>query len=141
MAISPVSMNNGNDLWKLYAVSQQTQGAARPFGGEQPVGTGGQTTTGIQAQAQGFDWRNLDKFDTSLVGQPQPTVAATPVDKGVEVAGVDANPFKQPVTPVVPAQTIASGGDQQLQSALAGLGTGELTPNVDNQYQRTLAWA
>jgi len=146
--ISATGPNNDKySPWQLYAANAQVRAAAQAyyFGGGQPPQTP-TSATGFQAYGAGFDWRNLGKYDTTLTGvQPEPKVAAVPKTEvaapTVEEAYV--NPFsnKEPVSEVAPAATIAKGGDQQLQSALAGIGTGELTPKVNGGALHHLAWA
>ena len=144
-AIGAIGQNQ--DYFNLFGRNEQAiQSAGQNFGAV----SGGQNfgVRGVSEPAQKFDWKNLDRFDTTLTGAQQET--SNPFEKGLsETAGFQAfNPVNnifnanvKPVSQVVPAQTIAQGGDQRLQSALAGLGTGELTPNVDNANQRTLFWA
>lgn len=100
----------------------------------QPVEFGGvqggiPTTAGFQAKETEFDWRNLNKFDTTLGQNPA-------INPNVDAQVV--NPFAnvQPVTPVAPAQQIAkNANNQQLQQGLAQIGTGELSPKSDAKFQ------
>ena len=130
--INPIDVNQKSNYWQLYT----KKAAARQFGaGEPPKGTTG--AAGFQAHETGFDWRNLDKYDTKLTGVQQPATQVPSVE------AIQINPFAEvePVTQVAPAATIAQGGDQQLQKQLAGLGIGELTPNVNSDQLRHLGWA
>jgi len=145
-AIGAIGQNQ--DYFKLFGRNEQAiQAAGQNYG----AAFGGQNfgVQGVSEPKAEFDWRNLNKFDTTLTGAEKPE-STNPFGQGqtgatgFQAFNTENNIFAanvKPVTQVVPAQTIAQGGDQKLQSALAGLGTGELTPNIDNAYQRTLAWA
>lgn len=144
-AIGAIGQNQ--DYFKLFGRNEQAiQAAGQNYG----TVNGGQNfgVKGVSEPKAEFDWRNLNRFDTTLTGTKPET--SNPFEQGqtgtsgFQAFNPGANIFNanaKPVSAVVPAQTIAQGGDQRLQSALAGLGTGELTPNVDNPYQRTIVWA
>ena len=137
----------------IFRVLGRDERAIQTAGQNYGAAFGGQNfgVKGVSEPKAEFDWRNLNRLDTTLTGaestQPSPTnpfgngqTGAT----GFQAFNPENNIFNanaKPVTQVVPAQTIAQGGNQRLQSALAGLGTGELTPNVDNANQHTLFWA
>lgn len=144
-AIGAIGQNN-QDYFKLFGRNEQIIQAA----GQNFSALGGQNfgVKGVSEPKAEFDWRNLNRLDTTLTGaestQPSPTNPFETSATGFQAFNPNNNIFNanvKPVSQVVPAQTIAQGGDQRLQSALAGLGTGELTPNVDNSNQRTLCWA
>lgn len=114
----------------MWANGKNKVGGSNPKPVEFGVEQGGiPATTGFQAKATEFDWRSLNKFDTTLgqVQAPNPNVDAQAI-----------NPFAnvQPVTQVAPAQQIAKNAEnQQLQQGLARIGTGELSPKSDAKFQ------
>lgn len=136
-AIGAIGQNQ--DYFRLFGRNEQViQAAGQNFGAV----SGGQNfgVKGVSEPKQDFNWRNLDRFDTSLTGNQTTRPENNPFGNGAQgttgfqTFNPDNNIFNaniKPVTQVAPAQTIAQGGNPQLQSALAGLGTGELTPSVD----------